>query len=318
MTCQQVQSNLSLYLYGELDFALEESLEAHVHECAFCQMALAREKAWHASLNAEQADVPLDLLASCRRDLERNLKQDKVVPTASNLLDRLASLLHFSPAWTARFATAGLLIIAGFGAGRWSDKQQIPFISGSSFATPLQASVVDPYTRIRSVQSTDPGRVRIVMERISETALDGALTDGRVRQALLSASRDASDPGIRVDSVEVLSGQSGTDVRNALLQSVQQDPNAAVRLKAVQGLESFASDPDTRVALIGVLKSDKDPSVRSAAIDVLLPARQSVSPTPDLLQAFQQIVASQPQDDYIRMRCIQAMQSASGSGTQVY
>ena len=38
MTCQEVQASLSLYLYGELDFAREEHLENHLAECAFCQL----------------------------------------------------------------------------------------------------------------------------------------------------------------------------------------------------------------------------------------------------------------------------------------
>jgi anti-sigma factor RsiW len=42
MNCQQVQTNLSLYLYGELEFAAEEELEKHLEGCSFCQLALAR------------------------------------------------------------------------------------------------------------------------------------------------------------------------------------------------------------------------------------------------------------------------------------
>ena len=69
MNCQQVQMNLSLYLYGELDFAQEEEVEEHLSACALCQRALAREKTWHTTLNSERRDAPLDLLSQCRREL---------------------------------------------------------------------------------------------------------------------------------------------------------------------------------------------------------------------------------------------------------
>ncbi len=59
MTCHQVQTNLSLFLYGDLDFATEDALEEHLAECPACQLALDREKAWHANLNAERADLPV-------------------------------------------------------------------------------------------------------------------------------------------------------------------------------------------------------------------------------------------------------------------
>ena len=74
MNCQQVQTNLSLYLYGELEFAAEEELEQHLQDCSFCQLALSREQAWHTKLNGERKDVPLDLLGQCRRDLRRAMK----------------------------------------------------------------------------------------------------------------------------------------------------------------------------------------------------------------------------------------------------
>ncbi len=69
MNCQQVQINLSLYLYGELDFAREEEVEDHLSACALCQRALAREKNLHTALNSERWDVPLDLVSQCRREL---------------------------------------------------------------------------------------------------------------------------------------------------------------------------------------------------------------------------------------------------------
>jgi predicted anti-sigma-YlaC factor YlaD len=70
MTCHEAQSKLSLYLYGELEFADEEALEQHVSECALCERALVAEKAWHAALNAERTDVPLQLLGQCRSELK--------------------------------------------------------------------------------------------------------------------------------------------------------------------------------------------------------------------------------------------------------
>ena len=76
MTCHEVQTNLSLYLYGELDFAQEEALERHLEDCALCQRALAREKEWHASVNSDRQDVSFELLSKCRRDLRAALHAD--------------------------------------------------------------------------------------------------------------------------------------------------------------------------------------------------------------------------------------------------
>ena len=80
MSCPQIQSKLSLYLYGELDFASEEVVEEHLLTCAFCQQALAREKSWHATLNAQQTSVPLDLLAECRKELSEQVAKSTKFP----------------------------------------------------------------------------------------------------------------------------------------------------------------------------------------------------------------------------------------------
>ena len=95
MTCQQVQKDLSLYLYGELDFAREEELETHLSECAFCQRALAREKEWHTAANAERMDVPLDLLEMPPHTGRKAKASDVAEPLGSfdRLIDRRSTQL---------------------------------------------------------------------------------------------------------------------------------------------------------------------------------------------------------------------------------
>ena len=52
---------------------------------------------------------------------------------------------------------------------------------------------------------------------------------------------------------------------------------------------------------------DDNPSVRSEAIDVLVPANQPVQLNPDMVGILQQIVASEREDDYIRMRSLRLL-----------
>src|SRR5690348_5987402 len=128
MTCARVQMNLSLYLYGELDFALEEELEQHLTKCDLCKRALEREKAWHTAIKAEQLDVPLELLSECRTELKAALPSARVTKRGrgSSWLQWL-SQVGFSPsAWSTRIAVASFLVFAGFSAGRWIDRHGFP------------------------------------------------------------------------------------------------------------------------------------------------------------------------------------------------
>src|SRR5947209_1638167 len=163
MTCTHVQQNLSLYLYGELDFAAEEAVENHISGCAFCQLALAREKEWHASLNQGQHSVPFELLADCRAKLQTQVggKPAKLPDDVwrERLHRQLASFFQICQTWPARVAVAGLLLLLGFGAGRTvglrSGQVAIPDQS-------IQTGGLVPFTRIKDVQRISNGQVRIV------------------------------------------------------------------------------------------------------------------------------------------------------------
>ncbi len=313
MTCHDVQLQLSLYLYGELDFAAEERVENHLSECAFCQRAFAREKTWHTAASAEHRDVSLDLLAECRRELRTLIATEAAAGKRSSRKSwqwPSALRVSFTP-WSYRLAAASFLVFVGFAAGR--------FVQGLGSGSDMnlnQAGMFDPSTRIRDIQADGPGRVRIVLDQVKQREVVGNANDQNVRQWLLVAIQDPSDPGIRVDSMDMLSKQTGTDVRDALLGRIQRDPNAAVRLKALESVRPFASDATTRSVLRSVLEHDTDPNVRSEAIDVLAPVNQKPELTPELAMTLQNLVRSE-NDDYVRERCLQLLR-AINAPTDVY
>jgi len=303
MTCHDVQLQLSLYLYGELDFAAEERVESHLSECAFCQRAFAREKTWHTAASAEHRDVSLDLLGECRRELRTLIATESAAGKRSSRKRwewPSALRVSFTP-WSYRLAAASFLVFVGFVAGRF-----VQSFGQSSDLNLSQAGMFDPSTRIRDIQADGTGRVRIVLDQVKQREVVGNANDQDVRRWLLVAIQDPSDPGIRVDSMDMLSKQTGTDVRDALLGRIQHDANAAVRLKALESVRPFASDAATRSVLRSVLEHDTDPNVRSEAIDVLAPVNQKPQLSPELAITLQNLVRSE-NDDYVRARCLQLL-----------
>jgi hypothetical protein len=307
MTCHQVQTDLSLYLYGELDFAAEEQLEEHLETCALCQNALAREKSWHTAVKSEQLDAPIDLLSECRRDLKSAVSHSTGSHKSHFSWGNWMKPFRLSATrWSMGMAVGSFLVFMGFSAGRLADRNGMTANINSSGIE--QAGVLNPSTgRIRDIQADDPQHVRIIVDGIRQEEITGSADDKEVRQWLLVAMKDPSDPGLRVDSVEALQSQDGSDVRDALLYSVRHDSNAAVRVKALQGLRRFTSDAATREALRFVLEHDSNPGVRSEAIDVLARADQKIALSPDLTGTLQEIARSQDSDDYVRMRCLEVL-----------
>jgi hypothetical protein len=311
MTCQEAQTKLSLYLYGELEFAEEEALEQHVDECALCGRALANEKAWHSLVKAESTDVPLELLAQCRGDLKAAVGSHSEGESQPLWRHWAKSLGFSSPQWSLRLAVASFLVFIGFSAGRFVEQNGLP--GGVTLATD-NMGVVDPATaRIRDIEPGENNRVRIVFDQ--QRAISGPVDNDEIRAWLVAATKDDSDPGIRVDSVQMLNGQAGPDVRDALLSSARNDPNAAVRLEAVEGLRHFRDDLITQQGLVYILQHDENAGVRSKAIDVLAPAREAIKITPEIADGLEAVTLSGQPDDYVRMRCLellQQMNSASG------
>lgn len=302
MTCHEAQTRLSLYLYGELEFAEEEAFEEHVSGCALCERALDQEKAWHGAVHAEHMDVPLDLMGQCRRQLQETVKSQR--PASASGWRRWAQSLGFpSPAWSMRLAAASFLVFVGFSAGRFIERNGLPGGAGVAADT---MGIVNPGTaRIREIDPGENHVVRIVYDQ--QRAISGPADSDEMRAWLVAATRDENDPGIRVDSVEMLKGQAGQDVREALLNSAQHDSNAAVRLEAVEGLRHFRDDIETQEGLVYVLSHDENAGVRSKAIDVLAPAARAVKLRPDIADALTLMLRSGQPDDYVRMRCLELL-----------
>jgi len=312
MTCHEVQVNVSLYLYGELDFVQEEALEGHLNGCALCQRFLAREKAWHGSVNSGRREVPLELLAECRQELGAALARSDEERKANRLSWRywLEPLSVSSGRWSARLALASFLVFIGFAAARWMDRHGFPIDNPAGTISPM--GLVNPsYARVRDIRPGDHNQVHIVFDQVNERAVTGTPADENVRRLLLAAMQDTADPGIRVDSVEVLKDQNGPDVRDALLHSVRHDSNAAVRLKALEALRPFSSEKVTRDALKFVLQHDSNADVRSEAIDILAPVSRGAGMSADLAATLEEIARSEQENDYVRDRCLQLLRNVN-------
>ena len=217
------------------------------------------------------------------------------------------------PAWVFTVslvcADCGCLFSGSCRLRRWALGRPAWFAGPLSGIGGLEAGLLDPSTaHIRDIQPSDDNRVRIIFDQVHEREVTGRMEDRGIRRLLIAASKDPADPSIRVDSVEILNNQTGSDVRDALVYAARHDPNAGVRLKALEGLGRFADNPAIRESLAFVLQHDDNLDVRSQAIDVLAPmAGKEAELSPQLAGTLQEIVRSEQGDNYVRMRCMQLL-----------
>ena len=313
MTCDQWQSRISLYLYGELKAEENDALEDHLDQCGDCTRALEGERSFFARLDERKpVEAPPSLLAECRHDLMRNVYRSEPhragVRGWWDAFQR--SLAGARLVWqpTAALAVAAL----AFYAGRAT--QSAPGETRTWFSSPpaQEASLIPTDTSLTGIESVaiDPreGNVRIVVEEISRRTISGSPQDPHIRGLLLSAVRTAPNSGVRLDRLDVLTHRTeDLDVRRMLIDSMIEDSNAGVRFKAFDALKAHKQDPEVRRALVEVLRRDGNPGMRVQAIELLTEA-----PDRDLVGVLQELVETEA-NQYVRLRSEQTLQELNAS-----
>jgi hypothetical protein len=308
MNCQSAKELLPLYLYGELSFDDEETIESHMDGCAACRTALERQRQVHASLDALAVEPSPTLLRACRDELHMRLAQESGAHH-EGWWERFTGMLT-GPAWM-RPAGALTMIAIGFAAARL-----IP--PGAFTGSALEMGMIEPSARVRDVQPSGNGKVQIVLDETRQKVVSGALDNEKIRVLLISAAKDPSDPGLRAESVEILNtGAQFSEVRDALLAALK-DQNAGVRLKAMSGLKTFAQQPEVRTAMTQVLLADANPEMRSQAIDLLTKGMENPVDRFDrqVIGAMQELMQRE-NNAYVRQRCKTALEAVKAS-TETY
>jgi hypothetical protein len=277
---------------------VEERLESHLVDCLACQDELARYRAFLDVLD-ERADVTEPaLLTTCRAALRRQLSAH---PVRSSWFDSLRSIAQFHIPFRIPVGAMALLAIGYFGARYTPEK-----FGG------IRAGLMQPmFSNVQSVEPGDSGKIQIAVDEVQRRVVSGDLEDPRIQQLLLSAVREESNPGVRVESIGVLKDSADSEVvRQALIDAVSHDPNAGVRLKALEGLKQYASDARVRKALANVLLKDDNAGVRGQAIDLL------TAHYDDSIVGVLQDVMQKEDDSYIRTRArnlLQVMKASIGT-----
>ncbi|UWZ85474.1 HEAT repeat domain-containing protein [Occallatibacter riparius] len=309
--------------YGELADDAAHELDRHLATCQGC----AQEKDQLQALKLLSEAYPVcdpdpNLVARSRMRLEEAL--DAIPPKRwfERLLQRLrnnAASLQAAP------IAACLLLIIGGGAGSLAGFH-IAQVRAVRIAENATQATVQPAAegQLAALQGPQvPGEVAniasIVHEPNSEFVevhynqivpqkIRGTLDDQRIRQLLMLASANAANPGIRDDSIGLLAaecraGHQCTNIRDALLVALRYDRSAAVRQKALEGLQPYiAEDFGVRDAVLEALLNDPEPRIRTAAINMLEPVDADTS-----VRQVLRSVANTDQNPHIRLASRQVL-----------
>ena len=105
----------------------------------------------------------------------------------------------------------------------------------------------------------------------SVDVLTQAANDSRVREMLMNALQNDTNPGVRLKALDGLSGFVRQDaaVRDGVLQALISDSNSGVRMEALRLVEPMKTDSNVRSVLTKLGQTDQNPSIRSQARTML-------------------------------------------------
>jgi len=311
MNCESIQSQITLYLYGELGSDETEALEAHVESCGECARQLEESRSFFATMNERpMAKVSHGLLSECRQDLMREVYH--IEPEPVGLWHRFTTWFSGNQnAWRPALAVASLAMafVIGRGTGPETPGTLGGAVEPPTIGQPVSFESEPMLTGIESVaREGSRGQVEIVIEEVSRRTIKGNASDPHIQDLLLSTVQSAPNEGARLESVDILTERvDNSEVRQMLLNSMLNDRNPGVRLKALAALSPQKDDPEVRRALIEVLRGDPLTGMRTNAIDLL-----TEQPDRRLVGVLQELVET-TDHDYVRLRSKRALQDLNAS-----
>jgi hypothetical protein len=243
MKCEQYEEKLIGLLNNELTQAEQAELEKHLETCAGCSAELAAMKPmWElmGTMETPEPSAHMKVKFNAMLDTYKESVEDEKEGVWSSISNRLNSVWHWQPRYTLAYSLA--IILIGFGGG------YLLFSNGKG--------------------SKQDQQLQALTSQVHE-----------LKQTMMLALLENPSASERIRGVSYTSEirHADKEVIDALLATLNNDPNVNVRLSTLDALAHLAGHPEVRSGLIQSIAQQDSPVMQLAIADVMLKLQEKRS-----------------------------------------
>jgi hypothetical protein len=254
MECGFDKELLTAWLDDQLTGEERASVNAHVAGCENCRRELeASRRVWALMGDVPSPEPPAGTLIRFNAMLDTYKDSVAADTRAPGVWAKLRLLFTLQPGFAVAYSL--LLIVAGLGLGRWLSGSGSPVMAGGQ----------------------DKQQLAALTTQVSE-----------MRELMMKSLLQNPSASERIKGISYTSEIKTVDksVIEALLTTLNDDPNVNVRLMTLEALTHYASNPSVRAGLVESISQQESPLVQAAMADVMLKLQEknAIKPLRKLLQ----------------------------------
>ena len=269
MSCAFDKEQLSLLISGSLSEQEREEIETHLAGCADCRMELkAYRKLWLLMEEVPEPAIP-NTMRTGFHSMLAGYKDEMKAPAKpfSSFISKMGNFIQLQP--RPGFAFSFILLAVGL-------------IAGWFLSRPAQQSAIAYNRQIDSLSS-----------QVSE-----------MKQMMMLSLLENPSASQRIQAVGYTDEISNVNKKiiDALLSTLNEDPNVNVRLITLEALAKLSNSPSVREGLVKSITQQDSPLLQSAIADIMVKLQEKRS-----IQSLKQLLNKKDLNEMVRLKIEQSI-----------
>ncbi|WP_128546210.1 HEAT repeat domain-containing protein [Larkinella soli] len=273
MNCEHSRNQLVDLLGNQLAEAERITLEVHLAQCPDCREELAATRRLWQAMGRMPVPEPTEKMRVRFYAMVETYKDAEAAKRRRSLKSVFRRIRRaLTPQLALRLAYSLLLVGAGLAGGYWLSARNAPAVA---------------YERQIDALST---QVQEMHQTVLLSLLENPSASERLRA--IGYTREI--------------GQVDRKVTEALLSTLNNDPNVNVRLVTLEALAQLADDPKVREGLVQSITQQDSPLVQAALADVMVKLQEKRSVRP-----LKQLLHQENVDDLVKTKIKESIKALS-------